>query len=95
MTAESLRKQIAFLDTKVRDLDISVRTYNTLRRIGIETVNELVQMKVGDLLKFRDFGKKSLIELENLLSENDLSFGTNPEAIKSVYEVFMSGLYSN
>ena len=63
------------LKTSLTDLDLSVRAYNCLAAAGIQTLGQLVQYDVGDLLKFRNFGKKSLIEIEELVREKGLTFG--------------------
>ncbi len=70
------------LKTSLTDLDLSVRAYNCLKAAGIETLGELVQYDVGDLLKFRNFGKKSLIEIEELVREKGLTFGMDVSAYK-------------
>jgi len=63
------------LKTALTDLDLSVRAYNCLAAAGIQTLGQLVQYDVGDLLKFRNFGKKSLVEIEELVREKGLTFG--------------------
>ena len=65
------------LKTKLVDLDLSVRALNCLKAADVETLGDLVQYNKTDLLKFRNFGKKSLTELEDLLSGLSLSFGTD------------------
>ena len=67
---------------KVADLDLSIRTKNLLKNAGINTLQELVSYTKSDLMKFRNFGRSSLVELEDLLLKNNLSFGT-VETIKS------------
>jgi hypothetical protein len=64
------RDKISFLNTKLIDLDLSVRTLNCLRAAYIDTIAELLQYPGSDLLKFRNFGKKSLHELKDLLKSN-------------------------
>lgn len=56
----------------VQDLDLSVRAYNCLRRAGVETVLQLVQISEEDLMKVRNMGKKSLKEIKNALARYDL-----------------------
>jgi DNA-directed RNA polymerase subunit alpha len=56
-------------------LDLSVRAYNCLKAADIESLGDLVSYNIADLLKFRNFGKKSLTELEELVAEKNLSFG--------------------
>ena len=63
------------LKTNLTDLDLSVRAFNCLRAAEIKTLGDLVQYEIGDLLKFRNFGKKSLTELEDLVREKSLNFG--------------------
>jgi DNA-directed RNA polymerase subunit alpha len=59
----------------VDDLELSVRSSNCLRQAGIRTIAELVRHKESDMLKHKNFGRKSLIELNELLSSMGLSFG--------------------
>jgi DNA-directed RNA polymerase subunit alpha len=63
------------LKQKLVDMDLSVRALNCLKSAEVETLGELVQYNKTDLLKFRNFGKKSLSELEELLASLGLSFG--------------------
>jgi DNA-directed RNA polymerase subunit alpha len=63
------------LKTSLEDLDLSVRAYNCLKAAKINTLAELVQYETHELLKFRNFGKKSLVEIEELLTDKGLSFG--------------------
>jgi len=63
------------LKTSLADLDLSVRAYNCLKAAEIRTLGELVSYNIDDLLKFRNFGKKSLTELEEFVREKGLSFG--------------------
>ncbi len=63
------------LKTKLVDMDLSVRALNCLKAADVETLGELVQFQRNDLLKFRNFGKKSLTELDDLLQVMNLSFG--------------------
>lgn len=65
------------LKTKLVDLDLSVRALNCLKAAEIETLGDLVQYDKNDMLKFRNFGKKSLTELEDLVESKGLSFGMN------------------
>jgi DNA-directed RNA polymerase subunit alpha len=75
------------LNTKLVDMDLSVRALNCLKAADVETLGDLVSFNKADLLKFRNFGKKSLTELEELVRAKNLSFGMNvskflPEKIK-------------
>ena len=63
------------LKTNLEDLDLSVRAYNCLKAAKINGLEELVKFNTNDLLKFRNFGKKSLVEIEAMLIEKGLSFG--------------------
>ena len=63
------------LKQRLVDLDLSVRALNCLKAAEVETLGELVKFSKNDLLKFRNFGKKSLSELDDLLEVNNLSFG--------------------
>ncbi len=63
------------LKTKLVDLDLSVRALNCLKAAEVETLGELVSYSKGDLMKFRNFGKKSLTELEELVGNKGLGFG--------------------
>jgi DNA-directed RNA polymerase subunit alpha len=63
------------LKTKLVDLDLSVRALNCLKAADVDTLGDLVRFNKNDLLKFRNFGKKSLTELEDLLEAMNLSFG--------------------
>ncbi|MBK5719286.1 DNA-directed RNA polymerase subunit alpha [Dysgonomonas sp. Marseille-P4677] len=63
------------LKTKLADMNLSVRALNCLKSAEVETLGELVQFNKNDLLKFRNFGKKSLTELDELLDSLSLSFG--------------------
>lgn len=65
------------LKTKLVDMNLSVRALNCLKAADVETLGELVQYNKNDLLKFRNFGKKSLTELDELLDNLNLSFGTD------------------
>ncbi len=63
------------LKTKLIEMDLSVRALNCLKAADVETLGELVSFNKTDLLKFRNFGKKSLTELDDLLDNLNLSFG--------------------
>ena len=65
------------LKTKLVDMNLSVRALNCLKAADVETLGDLVQFNKTDLLKFRNFGKKSLSELDDLLEGLNLSFGTD------------------
>lgn len=63
------------LRTSIEDLNLSVRAYNCLKSANINSIGELVARDEQDLLKFRNFGKKSLTELIEVIEEKNLSFG--------------------
>ena len=70
------------LKTKLVDLDLSVRALNCLKAAEVETLGELVAFNKQDLLKFRNFGKKSLTELDELVRSRGLEFGMNVSKYK-------------
>ena len=70
------------LKTKLVDLDLSVRALNCLKAADVETLGELVAYNRNDLLKFRNFGKKSLAELDELVMSKNLEFGMNTTKYK-------------
>lgn len=70
------------LKSKLVDLDLSVRALNCLKAADVETLGDLVSLNKSDLLKFRNFGKKSLTELEGLLESNKLDFGLDVSKYK-------------
>lgn len=63
------------LKTPLEDLDLSVRAYNCLKAAKINTLGDLVQYEEHELMKFRNFGKKSMVEVEELLEGKNLTFG--------------------
>ena len=65
------------LKTRLVDMDLSVRALNCLKAADVETLGDLVSYNKNDLLKFRNFGKKSLTELEDLVHSKNLTFGMN------------------
>ncbi|RAU83849.1 DNA-directed RNA polymerase subunit alpha [Pontibacter arcticus] len=72
---EELLHMRKVLKTSLQDMDLSVRAYNCLKAADIRTLGDLVQLDISDMMKFRNFGKKSLTELENLVQEKGLTFG--------------------
>ncbi len=70
------------LKLKLTDLDLSVRALNCLKAADVETLGELVAYNRNDLLKFRNFGKKSLTELDQLVDVKGLEFGMNVSKYK-------------
>ena len=70
------------LKTKLIDMDLSVRALNCLKAADVDTLGDLVQFNKNDLLKFRNFGKKSLTELDELVENKGLTFGMNVAAYK-------------
>jgi DNA-directed RNA polymerase subunit alpha len=65
------------LKTKLVDMDLSVRALNCLKAADVDTLGDLVSFNKNDLLKFRNFGKKSLTELDELVDNKGLTFGMN------------------
>ncbi|MBM3425528.1 MAG: DNA-directed RNA polymerase subunit alpha, partial [Bacteroidetes bacterium] len=59
----------------VGDLDLSVRAFNCLKAADVRTLGDLARLEISDMMKFRNFGKKSLAELEQLIQEKGLTFG--------------------
>ena len=72
---EELLHMRKLLKTSLNDLDLSVRAYNCLKAADIKTLGDLVSIEISDMMKFRNFGKKSLTELEELVDTRGLSFG--------------------
>lgn len=70
------------LKTKLVDMDLSVRALNCLKAADVETLGDLVSFNKNDLLKFRNFGKKSLTELEDLVISKNLTFGMDVSKYK-------------
>jgi len=70
------------LKTKLVDMDLSVRALNCLKAADVDTLGDLVSFNKNDLLKFRNFGKKSLTELDELVENKGLTFGMNVAAYK-------------
>ncbi|MCW3126641.1 MAG: DNA-directed polymerase subunit alpha [Bacteroidetes bacterium] len=75
MVDEHILHMRKLLKTPLEDLDLSVRAFNCLKAAKINSLEELVSFNTNDLLKFRNFGKKSLVEIEALLHEKGLHFG--------------------
>ncbi|MBP3587046.1 MAG: DNA-directed RNA polymerase subunit alpha [Paludibacteraceae bacterium] len=72
---EEMLRMRQLLNQKLQDMDLSVRALNCLNAAEVDTLGELVKYHRQDLLKFRNFGKKSLTELDELLERNGLAFG--------------------
>jgi len=72
---EELLRMRQLLNQRLADMDLSVRAQNCLNTAEVETLGDLVKFHRADLLKFRNFGKKSLSELDELLEKNGLAFG--------------------
>lgn len=72
---EELLHMRKLLKTPLNDLDLSVRAYNCLKAADVKTLGDLVRLEISDMMKFRNFGKKSLAELEQLVAEKSLTFG--------------------
>ena len=74
---ESKKEKI--LEMNIEDLDLSVRSYNCLKRAGINTVEELVQRDEEEMMKVRNLGRKSLEEVQQKLSALGLTLRTSDE----------------
>lgn len=70
------------LKTPLADLDLSVRAYNCLKAADVRSLGDLVSLEISDMMKFRNFGKKSLTELEQLVAEKGLTFGMDVSKYK-------------
>ncbi len=79
---EEVLRMRQLLKTKLTDMNLSVRALNCLKAAKVETLGDLVKYQKNDLLKFRNFGKKSLTELDDLLEQYGLSFGTDTSKYK-------------
>ncbi len=72
---EEFLRMRKLLKTPLHELDLSVRAFNCLKAANVKTLGDLASLEISDMMKFRNFGKKSLTELEQLISEKNLSFG--------------------
>ena len=72
---EEILRMRQLLNSRLSDMDLSVRALNCLKAAEVDTLGQLVKYHRNDLLKFRNFGKKSLTELDELLERNGLAFG--------------------
>ena len=72
---EELLHMRKLLKTGLNDLDLSVRAYNCLKAADVKSLGDLVRLEISDMMKFRNFGKKSLAELEQLVADKNLTFG--------------------
>ena len=79
---EEVLRMRQLLKTKLVKMNLSVRALNCLKAANVETLGDLVHYNKNDLLKFRNFGKKSLSELEALLDTLNLSFGIDVSKYK-------------
>jgi DNA-directed RNA polymerase subunit alpha len=82
MVDEEFLHMRKLLKTPLADLDLSVRAYNCLKSADIRTLGDLARLEVADMMKFRNFGKKSLTELEQLIAEKSLHFGMDVHKYK-------------
>ena len=73
------KKKEKILEMNIEDLDLSVRSYNCLKRAGINTVEELVQRDEDEMMKVRNLGRKSLEEVQQKLAQLGLSLRTNED----------------
>jgi DNA-directed RNA polymerase subunit alpha len=70
------------LSRSVEDLELSVRSANCLKNAGINTIGELVKKTEAEMLKTKNFGRKSLSEIKDILGEYGLSFGMDIDSAK-------------
>ncbi len=77
------QRLMELLDHSVEELELSVRSSNCLRDAGIKTLGDLVQKTEAEMLKYRNFGRKSLQELVDILADMELSFGMDVDALLS------------
>jgi DNA-directed RNA polymerase subunit alpha len=77
---ESTLQMRKLLKTPLSEMGLSVRAYNCLKAADIKTLSDLVQLKVSEMSQFRNFGKKSLKELQDLVASKNLSFGMDLSA---------------
>ena len=70
------------LKTKLSEMDLSVRALNCLKAAEVDTLGQLVKFNRNDLLRFRNFGRRSLEELDTLLSDRGLQFGMDVSKYK-------------
>ncbi len=79
---EEVLRMRQLLKTKLTDMNLSVRALNCLKAAEVDTLGDLVKYQKNDLLKFRNFGKKALTELDDLLEQHGLQFGTDTSKYK-------------
>ena len=72
---EEMLRMRKLLKTSLSELDLSVRAYNCLKSADVKSLGDLVRLEISDMMKFRNFGKKSLTELERLVADKQLVFG--------------------
>ena len=84
---EEILKMRQLLKTRLIDMELSVRALNCLKAAEIDTLGDLAKLSKADLLKFRNFGRKSLTELEELLEDKNLSFGMDISKYKLDKEI--------
>lgn len=83
---EGLLQLRKVLNTPLEDLELSVRAFNCLKAAKINSLSELVQYTQEELMKFRNFGQKSLTEIDQVLNERGLSFGMDTSRLKTSEE---------
>ena len=82
MVDEEFLHMRKLLKTSLQDLDLSVRAYNCLKSADIRTLGDLARLEVADMMKLRNFGKKSLTDLEQLIADKQLHFGMDVSKYK-------------
>lgn len=79
---EELLHMRKLLKTELNDIGLSVRAFNCLKAANVKSLGDLVKLEISDLMKFRNFGKKSLAELEQVVIEKNLTFGMDMSKFK-------------
>lgn len=81
METKDIEKLKGLFKTKIEDCELTVRSMNYLKYAGIGTIGELCKWKASDLIKQRNFGNKSLLEIEDFLTDKGLTFGMDVDSI--------------
>src|SRR6202012_5744964 len=79
-TERSMARVSDQLNRSVEELELSVRSYNCLKNAGIQTIGELVQKTQSEMLRTKNFGRKSLNEIKEILTTMGLALGMKPDA---------------
>ena len=93
MTIEELHI-CKLLETPIADTELPYRCIYALRCLDVETVEDILKYKICDFMKFRNFGKKSLADLQSYLMMNGLSFGMDVTTLKDKYMKYLSNVHT-